>query len=51
MLIKYNMKNIFLRKSFRKLVRKKSSRPLFIFQKALYQVKASDQDVSLNIFW
>ena len=38
-LMEYNVRNIVLEKSYRKRVRKTSSIPLFVFRKALYEVK------------
>ena len=48
-LIKYNKENIFLQKSCRKLGKETSSRPLFVFKKILYEVKASGPRLSVNI--
>ena len=45
--IEYNKRNIFLRKSRGKWGRETSSIPLFVFQKALYEVKASSQPLSI----
>ena len=39
-LIDYNKTNISLQESYRKCGRKTSLRPLFIFQKVLYELKA-----------
>ena len=49
-LIEYNKKTIFLQKSCRKWGRKASSRPLFVFEKVLYELKASgSQQINFNI--
>ena len=50
-LIECNVRNIFLQKLCRKWHRVSSSRPLFVFYKASYEVKASDQHLSFNVFW
>ena len=49
--IEYNMRNIFLQISCRKIDRETSSRPLFcfFFSKALLEVKASGLQLSFNI--
>ena len=41
-LLEYNVRNIFLGKPYRKWDRDTSCRPLSIFKKTLYDVKASD---------
>ena len=48
-LIEYNVKNIFLQNSCTKWGTKTSFRPLFVFKKASYKVKASVQNLSLNV--
>ena len=48
-LIEYNLRNIFLQKSYKKRNRETSSRSLS--EKALYEVKESGQHLSFNIFW
>ena len=45
-----NKRNIFLQISCRKWVKETSSRPLFVFKKALNEVKASGLQLSFNIF-
>ena len=50
-LIEYNKRNISLQKSWRKWGRETSSRPLFVFKKAFYEVRASGLQVSFIIFW
>ena len=45
-----NKTNIFLQKLYRKCARETSSRPLFIFKKAYYKVKASGLQLIFNIF-
>ena len=49
-LIKYNKRNIFLRHSYRNLGRKTSSKHFLFFKEALYEVKASDLQLSFDIF-
>ena len=49
-LIEYDEKNIFLKKPWRKRGRETSFTPLFVFKKALYDVKTSDLELSFNIF-
>ena len=49
-LIEYNKRNIFLEKLCRKWSRKTSSRPLLFKKNALHEVKASDLQLSFNIF-
>ena len=41
---------IFFSKTMQKMNKKNSSRPLFIFKKALYEVKTSSLWLSFNIF-
>ena len=48
-LIKHQVKNIFLEKSHRKGGRETSSTPFFV-EKALHEIKARGQHLSLNIF-
>ena len=48
--VEYNNKNIFVQKLCRKWGTKTSSRPLFVFLKALYELKAIGLDVSFNLF-
>ena len=48
--IEYNKRNIFLPKLCRKLGRQTRSRPLFVFKKALLEVKASGLQLSFIIF-
>ena len=50
-LIKYNQRNIFLQKSCKDWRRETSSRPLFVFWKALYMVKPSGLQVNFTLFW
>ena len=49
-LIEYNKRNILLQKSRRNRDRQTSSRPLFVFNKALYEVKASGLQLCFNTF-
>ena len=42
-LIEYNVRNIFLQKSFRKWGRETSSRPLLLFKKVLCKIKINGQ--------
>ena len=46
----YNKINIFLQKSCRKEGRETSSRPLFVFKKALFEVNASGLQLISNQF-
>ena len=48
-LIEYNKRNIFLQTSCKKWGRGTNSRPLFIFLKKIYEVKASGLQFSFNI--
>ena len=41
--------NIFLQKSIRKWGRETSSRPLFVFKRALYEEKASSLQLSIHL--
>ena len=50
-LIEYNVRDIFLQKSCRKRCFETSSRPFLFFKNTLHEVKASDQHLSVNIFW
>ena len=50
-LIDCNVRNTFRQKSCRKWVRETSSRPLFVFKKAIYEEKVSGQHLNFNIFW
>ena len=50
-LIEYNKRNFFFQKSCNKWDRETSSRPLFVFEKTLYDEKESDLQLSFNIFW
>ena len=49
-LIKYNVRNIFQKKSCRELGRETIPFPFFLFVKALYEIKASGQQLCFNIF-
>ena len=49
-LIKYNKNNIFLQKSCRKCVMETTSRPAFVFKKALFEWKESALQLGFNIF-
>ena len=50
-LIEYNMRNILLEKSCRNEVGRIVPDLFFFFKKALYEIKASGQHLSFNIFW
>ena len=49
-LIENNESNICLQKSRRKRGREASSRPVFVFRKAVYEVKEKGLELSFNIF-
>ena len=44
-----NVRNMFVQKSCSKWGRETSSRPVFVFLKTLYKIKASSQHLSSNI--
>ena len=48
--IEGNKRNNFLQKSQSKLSRETSPRPLFVFKKAVYEIKTSDLQLRFNIF-
>ena len=49
-LIENHKENISFQKSCRKRSRETSSRPLFVFKKALYEIKASGLGLGFDIF-
>ena len=49
-IIENNHINVFLQRSCRKRGRQTNSRPLFVFKRTLYEVKASGLQLSFNIF-
>ena len=49
-LIEYNKRKTFLQTLCRKWDRETSSKPVFIFQKAWYEIKASGLELSFNLF-
>ena len=49
-LIEYNKRNVFLKRSCRKYGREASSRPLFVYKKALYIVKEIVLQLDFAIF-
>ena len=49
-LVEYNKRNTLLQKSCRKWGKKTSPRPLFVFKKALCEVKASGPQLGFTIF-